>query len=147
MQPTEDADDPSVVDTGVLDAEPGSEEIRRQPHHRRPVVALSEVDAAVGAMVAQLRSTTAIYLKTEVKDAVAGLRRQLDPLDQDILLLRIGRRMSWLDIARVMREPHEDPVDSESLKREAARLRRRFQRSKTALEQLIREHGLQSHET
>jgi len=121
--------------------------IRRRPHHRRPVVALSEADAAVGAMVAQLRSTTAIYLKTEIKDAVAGLRRQLDPLDQDILLLRIGRRMSWLDIARVMHEPSEDPVDDEALKREAARLRKRFQRSKTALEQLIREHGLKNHET
>jgi len=116
--------------------------IRRQPHHRRPAVALSEADAAVGAMVAQLRSTTAIYLKTEIKDAVAGLRRQLEPLDQDILLLRIGRRMSWLDIARIVREQSEGPVDDDSLKREAARLRKRFQRSKTALEQLIREHGL-----
>lgn len=114
--------------------------LQRKPAHRRRPAPVS--DSIVQEVAAELRSTTAIYLKTETKDAVARLRRQLDPLDQDILMLRLGRRMSWLDIARVLHEAHAHELDEVSLKREAARLRKRFQRSKEALEALVREAGL-----
>lgn len=113
--------------------------IRRQPHRRRPVVPLS--DPGVGEIAERLRTTTAIHLRTEIKDAVARLRQKLEPFDQEILVLRIGRRMSWLDIARIVRAPDEEP-DAADLKREAARLRKRFERAKAALEALVREEGL-----
>ncbi len=114
--------------------------IQRRPAQRRAPLPLS--DSVVNGVANQVRSTTAVYLRTEVKDAVACLRRQLDPLDQDILLLRIGRRMSWLDIAKVLRDADGEEVDHASLKRQAARFRKRFQRSKSALEDLAREEGL-----
>lgn len=120
--------------------------VRNDPYRRR-AVPLS--DAGVGALVEQLRSTTPEYLRTEARDAVARLRQQLDPLDQELLVLRIARRMSWMEIAQVL-APADSESDSESdtepdaLKREAARLRKRFQRSKDALQALMREHGLDS---
>ena len=49
--------------------------------------------------------------------------------------------MSWLEIAEVL-APEEADHDPAALKREAARLRKRFQRSKEALQALIREHEL-----
>lgn len=112
---------------------------RNEAHRRRPIVPLE--DAQAEEIAERLRSTTALYLRTEAKNKVAELRRQLDPFDQDMLVLRIGRRMSWLEIARVMHEGDGEPEAAE-LKREAARLRKRFQRSKDALEALLRENGL-----
>lgn len=114
--------------------------IKNDPYRRR-AVPLS--DAGVGALVEQLRSTTPDYLRTEARDAVARLRQQLDPLDQELLVLRIARRMSWMEIAQVLASEESEPDPSE-LKREAARLRKRFQRSKDALQALMREHGLDS---
>ncbi len=113
--------------------------ILRKPEHRRPATPLT--DSVINGIVAKVRSTTAIYLRTEAKDAVARLRRELDPLDQDILVLRIGRRMSWIDIARVVHDGDQEP-EGPSLKRNAARLRKRFERSKAALEDLVRKEGL-----
>jgi len=109
--------------------------------YRRRAVPLS--DAGVEALVEQLRSTTPEYLRTEARDAVARLRQQLDPQDQELLVLRIARRMSWIEIARVFAPESPEP-DPEALKREAARLRKRFQRSKSALQSLLQEHGLVS---
>ncbi|MEM9453616.1 MAG: sigma-70 family RNA polymerase sigma factor [Myxococcota bacterium] len=112
--------------------------VRRSSRRHRRLVPLS--DAGVADVAAQLRSTTALHLKTEVKDAVARLRQKLPAKDQDILVLRLGRKMSWLDIARVMHDA--DAPEPATLKREAARLRKRFERAKSALKILIREHGL-----
>lgn len=118
--------------------------VRNDKHRRRAIVPLE--DAMAEEIAERLRSTTALYLRTGTKDKVAKLRRQLDPFDQDMLVLRIGRRMSWLEIARVMHDGDDEPEAAE-LKREAARLRKRFQRSKDALEALLRENGLGSDAT
>src|SRR5258705_11897156 len=52
-------------------------------------------------VVAQARSLTAEYRKSEVKDELRELREELDPEDHELLLLRIDRAMSWKDIARI----------------------------------------------
>ncbi len=114
--------------------------LQRKPEHRQRATPLT--DSMVEQLAAKLRSTTAIYLRTEAKDMVARLRQKLEPLDQDILVLRIGRKMSWLDIAKVVHDGDEAP-EGDALKRNAARLRKRFQRSKAALEALLREEGLE----
>ncbi|MEM6296145.1 MAG: sigma-70 family RNA polymerase sigma factor [Myxococcota bacterium] len=96
--------------------------------------------AAPQDLVAEVRTRTRTFLRTETKDAVAELRRQLDPEDQQLLLLRVGRKMSWIDIAQVMNE--DTPLDEDALKRAAARLRQRFSRAKAQLEKLVLVHGL-----
>lgn len=105
---------------------------------RRREVTLSSSDA--DRLVAEIRSQTRTFLRTETKDAVAKLRQQLDPEDQELLLLRLSRQMSWVDIARVMHDDGE--LTDDELKRNAARLRQRFSRAKTRLQQLVDEHGL-----
>jgi RNA polymerase sigma-70 factor (ECF subfamily) len=110
----------------------------RRGASRRREVALSDEKAA--ELVAEIRTRTRTFMRTETKDAVAQLRLQLDPEDQEILILRIGRQMSWIDIARVMHEG--EPLEEADLKRSAARLRQRFNRAKARLKELVQESGL-----
>lgn len=91
-------------------------------------------------IAARVRTRTREYMRTEVKDRYAELRRELDPEDQHLLLLRIGRKMSWNDIARVL--GGGGSPSAEALKKETARLRKRFERAKAALAELARERGL-----
>jgi RNA polymerase sigma factor (sigma-70 family) len=69
---------------------------------------------------AQVRETTAAYLRTETKDRWAKLREDLDAEERSLLLLRIERRLPWKDIAAVM-------ADEPTGATEAA-LRKRFER-------------------
>jgi hypothetical protein len=47
-----------------------------------------------------------------------------------VLVLRIEQQMSWLDVAQVL---CEDPQSRQQLRRQAARLRKRFERTKNKL--------------
>ena len=85
-------------------------------------------------VAAEVRSTTAPYLRTEAKDAVAQLREQLTPSEQSLLVLRVDRGLSWSEVAEVMSTP-EEPLDP----RTAAK---RFQRVKDKLRQLAEDAGL-----
>jgi RNA polymerase sigma-70 factor, ECF subfamily len=92
-------------------------------------VPISEV-RSIQEAADRVRSETAIHLKTEVKDAYARLREQLDPEDHMLLGLRVDRKMAWADIARVLgSEPG-------SVARDAASLRKRFERLKKRLREL-----------
>ncbi len=102
----------------------------------RRAVALS--DAPLSAVVAQVRTDTAIFLRTEVKDAFAELRDTLEPDDQLLLQLRLEQRMAWSDIARVL--AGEDAAVPSA--REVASLRKRFERLKRELQDLARKHAL-----
>ncbi len=81
-----------------------------------------------------VRSRTADYLRSEVKDRFAEIRAALDPDDQALLILRVDRQMAWRDIARIFAEQTEGAdavaLDDETVRRHAARLRKRFQRVK-----------------
>src|SRR5262249_20126821 len=90
-----------------------------QPRRRVAIDDVSELEAAV-------RTTTAPYLRTDVKDGFTAIREALAPDDRALLLLRVDRRMSWREIARVM--AGDGPDDSElELERAAVRLRKHFQ--------------------
>ena len=82
-------------------------------------------------VVARVRTTTAIHLRTETKDKLDALRAQLDPDDQTLLILRVNRKLAWRDIARVMAD------DDDDLDRRAAALRKRFERLKVELREKL----------
>src|SRR5262249_35818719 len=58
-------------------------------------------------LAAEVRSTTALHLKSKAKDAVARLREQLTPAEQSLLVLRIDRGLQWSEVASVMSTPEE----------------------------------------
>ena len=108
--------------------------VERAPERRRESVPLSHVSE----MVERVRSETAPHLKTENKEALLELRRELDPDDQTLLTLRIDRRLGWNDIAMVML----DDLAPGDLPSGAARVRQRFQKLKERLRRRAREVGL-----
>jgi RNA polymerase sigma-70 factor (ECF subfamily) len=105
---------------------------------RRPHVGLSQV-GEVSAMVARIRTETAPFRRTDVKDRLAELRSTLPEDDQMLLILRLDRGLAWEDLARVF--AGED-AEADALKRESARLRKRFQTVKDRLVELGRKEGL-----
>jgi RNA polymerase sigma-70 factor, ECF subfamily len=113
----------------------------RPAHRRAGWIPLSEAPE-VYEIAEHVRTRTCEYLRTEVKDEIAELRRTLEPDDQHLLVLRVGRKMHWNDIARVMSEAHD--AEGDELAREAARLRKRFERAKRTLARLAHERGLTS---
>lgn len=82
----------------------------------------------------EVRSRTASYLGSEVRDAVSQLRAQLDPPEQSLLILRVDRGLSWREVAQVISTP-EAPLTE-------AALAKRFERVKTRLRRLAEEAGL-----
>lgn len=89
----------------------------------------------------EMRSATVTYLKTESKDRFAALRESLPVEDQTLLILRVDRGLAWDELARIMLG--EEPAPSaDDLKRESARLRKRFQFVKEKLLELGRAAGL-----
>ncbi len=117
--------------------------LRRTTRRRGgPAIALSDAPELARA-AEQVRSETLTYLRTQVKDEVAALRERLSPDDQAILILRIDRKLSWLDVARALPcdgegegEGEEAPTDAE-LARRSATLRKRFGRIKSDLKKLL----------
>lgn len=98
-------------------------------------------EAVLGALVGRLRSSTQAYQRTDVKDVFRGLREELPEEDQALLILYIDKKLPWREIAIVMNEQNELPDDS-TLEREAARLRKRFERVKVQLKELAIKKGL-----
>jgi RNA polymerase sigma-70 factor (ECF subfamily) len=73
------------------------------------------------------------------------VREQLEPDDQMLLILRVDRQLEWRDLALVMSTRDHCPtarLDDAALDREAARLRKRFERVKAELKDLAQEAGL-----
>jgi len=89
-------------------------------------------------MVSQIadegRASTAVHLRTDVKDRMARLRESLDPDDHSLLILRVDRQLSWAEVARAL-------ADEGSVIDEAA-LRKRFERVKAKLRKLAVAEGL-----
>lgn len=102
----------------------------------RRQVALS----AAEEIAAQVRTGTIELFKTEQKDRFAALRASLPADEQELLILRVDRGLAWDDLARVLGgEAVDDPA---VLKKEAARLRKRFQLVKEKLLEMGRRAGL-----
>ena len=103
-------------------------------------VPLSEA-SVIEKVAAQVRESTLTHLRTSVKDGFAQLRAQLPADEQTLLILRVDRDLAWRDIAAVMHEGDGEP-DSAALDREAAALRKRFERVKVRLSELGEKAGL-----
>lgn len=104
----------------------------RDSNKARKQVPVSQV-ASVQLAIEKLRSTTPIYQRTEIKDRFAHVREQLPPEDHMLLGLRLDRQMAWTEIARIL------GGEEASLAREAAVLRKRFERLKIRLRELLRD--------
>jgi RNA polymerase sigma-70 factor (ECF subfamily) len=98
--------------------------------------------SGVAEVAAQVRTATQQYLRTEVKARVAALREALPHEDQELLLLRVDRNLSWIELAHVLRGEEEAALEGAALTREAARLRKRFQLLKDRLREMARREGL-----
>lgn len=99
---------------------------RRGPEGR--VVGLGDA-SEVSRLAQQVKSTTAVYLKTESKTKLQQIRDAMDPDDRTLLILRVDRKLAWRDIAVIMAEGDEE-TDVTKL---TARLRKRFERLKEKL--------------
>jgi RNA polymerase sigma factor (sigma-70 family) len=106
---------------------------------RSPERNLPMEQGGISELADRVRSSTLVYLRTEVKSEIRRLREALPHADQILLILRVDRRMRWRDIAAALAEHDLDP---DELKREAARLRQRFVLVTEKLRKLARERGL-----
>jgi RNA polymerase sigma-70 factor (ECF subfamily) len=110
------------------------------PHRRGARNLTLTATGRLSHLVERARSATQLHHRSEVKDRVRALRERLDPDDQMLLVLRVDRGLSWRDLAIAMLG--DDELDDTGLEREAARLRKAFERVKTQLKQMAREDGL-----
>jgi RNA polymerase sigma-70 factor (ECF subfamily) len=110
--------------------------------HNRPARRrnLSE-HASISKLIDRVRTITPEYQRTPVKDRMQELRERLPPDDQMLLVLRIDRGMTWRDLAAAI---GDGALDGAALEKEAARLRKRFERVKEQLRELARSEGLLS---
>ncbi|HEX3772210.1 MAG TPA: hypothetical protein VHV30_15140, partial [Polyangiaceae bacterium] len=69
------------------------------------------------------------------------LRESLPVEDQSLLILRINRKLDWKEIAQVMAD-EGGAVPDETLTKEAARLRKRYQLLKEKLRRMAIEQGI-----
>jgi RNA polymerase sigma-70 factor (ECF subfamily) len=122
---------------------------RRDARRRRTRFEPFTDSSAFFAVEAEVRSATLSYLRTERRTRLTALRESLPVEDQMLLVLRVDRKLAWNDLAIVLRgdEAPGGPTEGaaltdEELKREAARLRKRFQVLKEKLRELGRREGL-----
>jgi RNA polymerase sigma-70 factor (ECF subfamily) len=113
---------------------------RRRDRRHEPLPAAS-APPALSALVEQVRSQTVSYLRTERRSRFRALRESLPAEDQALLVLRVDRELAWNELALVLHDGPE-PLGQDELKREAARLRKRFQLLKERLLELGRRAGV-----
>lgn len=114
----------------------------RSAAHRRRERGGGEFATASGLeqAIVRARSATHEYQRTDVKDRFRLLRDELDEEDQMLLVLRVDRNLSWRDLALAMTGDIE--LTEEALDKEAARLRKAFERVKGELRRLALREGL-----
>lgn len=87
-----------------------------QRNGRRRTVPLSEAPEIAARNVVE-RTPTPPWRRTDVKERATRLRQSLSPGDQELLILRVDRDLSWREIACILGQ-------------QAPALRQRFQRLK-----------------
>jgi len=83
-------------------------------------------------VVAEVRTATVEYLRTEVKDRLAVARAALSADDRELLYLRVDRQLPWREIAVIMSEDGARAEDEAVRKLDQA-LRKRFEAVKRRL--------------
>jgi RNA polymerase sigma-70 factor (ECF subfamily) len=112
--------------------------VRGERKWRRWLEPLSE--SSVEAAVQRVRSATWPLLRTERRSALLQLRDDLTSDDRMLLILRVDRGLAWQEVARVFL--HDDSPAEHDVRREAARLRKRFQLVRERLQEQARAKGL-----
>lgn len=116
---------------------------RKKAARQRAAVPISEVESADESGLRQTaRKLTSNWRRTSKKSAIQDFRRELDPADQDILIFRIDRRMSWKDVARSLQDPDAKPLEGAALKTEVNRIKARYERAEARLRKAALAHGL-----
>jgi serine/threonine-protein kinase len=114
-------------------------DVRRvEGRQRRRQMPLTE--SQFSAVAERVRTATLPLLKTEAKSALARLREELPHEDKMLLVLRGDRELDWKTVACVFLED-EAPGDEE-LRRESARLRKRYQLIRERLRERAKATGL-----
>jgi RNA polymerase sigma-70 factor (ECF subfamily) len=91
-------------------------------------------ESALDEIVRSVRTETLPYLKTQQRTRLQALRDELPEQDRMLLILRVDRRLEWNEIVRVLAETDEAALqDNAFVRREASRLRKRFQTLKNRL--------------
>ncbi|MDI1432973.1 RNA polymerase sigma factor [Polyangium sorediatum] len=98
--------------------------------------------AELSGVMAEVRERTAAYLRTTTRSRLAALRASLPEEDQELLMLRVDRKLPWDELAVVLRGEDEPPLSAEDKRREAMRLRKKFQLLKDRLREMARREGL-----
>ena len=103
---------------------------RAQADARERRVPLSDVPE-LDALIVRMRTTTLAKLDKPGTTRAERLRARLTPDEQMLLTLRLDRELDWRAIARVLTDL--ESIDDDALTREAAGLRKRFERIKEKL--------------
>lgn len=110
-------------------------EARQQRRRRGQPLSMLERE-----LTARIRTATAAFRRTDVKDKLSELRESLSAEERELLLLRVDRGLSWNEIAGVCLGVEE--MRDDQLKLEAARCRKQFERAKLKLRKLAERAGL-----
>jgi RNA polymerase sigma-70 factor (ECF subfamily) len=118
--------------------------VRRDEGRRRAHEVPWAEGAGLSDLVVAIRTETVSWLRTERKTRFRAIRDTLDPDDRALLVLRVDRDLSWQDCARVFHDADDEApsLGSDTLLREAARLRKRYQLLKARLLDIGRREGL-----
>lgn len=111
--------------------------IKRDPYARRKSP-LSDL-GPISGIAEELRASTASYLASQVRDRVTAMRDELAEDDRLLLVLRIDRQMSYVEIARVMLG---ETADEGAISKRTALLRKRFERLKLEIRARAEKEGL-----
>jgi RNA polymerase sigma-70 factor (ECF subfamily) len=114
--------------------------VRARTNEQRRARGAVPIDEQASRLAMEVRTRTQTFLRTERRSAIAQLRDELPTEDRTLLVLRVDRELAWNELARIMLDA-PDP-DEVTVKREAARLRKRFQLVKERLVAMGRERGL-----
>ncbi len=109
---------------------------RERIAYRERHIRISDVPE-IDEIIARIRTTTLARLHQEQKTRAQRIREKLSPDEQALLTLRLDRNLEWREIVHVL-DDRED-LDDETVAREAAALRKRFERLKERLKQLAAE--------
>ncbi|MBX3273108.1 MAG: sigma-70 family RNA polymerase sigma factor [Sandaracinaceae bacterium] len=111
--------------------------IERSPSNRRRRYATT---SALEAVTQEVRSRTAPYLRTEIKDKFRAIREELSPEERALLHLRIDEDLEWNDVARVI--GGDAALGGPELRRASMRLRKQFSELKRKLRERAEAEGL-----
>lgn len=112
---------------------------RERIQYRERHVRISELPE-INELIVKISTTTLARMRGEPQTRAQRLREKLSADEQALLTLRLDRGLEWREIARVLAENDNEPTDDD-ITREAAALRKRYERLKESLKKLAAQDG------